>query len=201
MDEVFLLADPDCPRCAGKDPADLFAGEVAALHSHLKKVGCTLWLWGDRYLDGKATGIGKWEASENGTYPAVDRIPSDVVVCDWHYRKAYDTARLFAERGIRVVSCPWRKPDVALRQLEMILALREDRRPEVSSRALGMVQTTWCGFSRFVQAYHAQDAGEKPTEDSAGESARCFRELFAAIREHQKHGPTPREARDRPAGP
>jgi hypothetical protein len=37
MDEVFILADKDCPRCHGKDPAKLFAGEVKTLHDHLQK--------------------------------------------------------------------------------------------------------------------------------------------------------------------
>jgi hypothetical protein len=44
-----------------------------------------LWLWGDRLLDGKLTGLGEWEASCNDTHAAVDLIPKDVVICDWHY--------------------------------------------------------------------------------------------------------------------
>ncbi len=80
MDQVFILADPDCPRCKGKDPAELFAGEVKTLHAHLKSIGCTLWMWGGRFIDGKATGIGKWEAAENGTHPAVDMVPKDMAL-------------------------------------------------------------------------------------------------------------------------
>ena len=36
MDEVFILADPDCPRCRGKNPAQLFAGEVKTLRRLLQ---------------------------------------------------------------------------------------------------------------------------------------------------------------------
>jgi hypothetical protein len=88
MDEVFVLADADCPRCKGKDPVELFAREVKNLHAHLKEIGCRMWVWGDRFIDGKSTKLGKWEASENGTQSAIDLVPKDIVICDWHYERA-----------------------------------------------------------------------------------------------------------------
>jgi hypothetical protein len=183
MDEVFILGDPDCPRCGGKNPADLFAGEVKVLHEHLKKIGCRMWMWGDRFLDGKATRIGKWEASENGTHPAIEQVPKDIVICDWHYEKAYETPRFFAEKGFPVVACPWRNASVALAQLKHIRDIRADKDREVAPRALGMVQTTWCGFRRFIEAYESLEKGEQAKDDNARQSAACFRELFRAIRE------------------
>ena len=179
MDEVFILADKDCPRCAGKAPADLFAGEVQLLRDHLRKGGRRMWMWGDRLLDGKATGIGEWEASTNGTAPAIDKIPRDVVICDWHYEKAHDTLRYFASKGFDVVACPWRKQEVALQQLSMLRALRGEK--DAAQHALGMVQTTWCGPEAFLHAYRG-DAATKPT-GQAVEAVACFRALFAKIRE------------------
>ncbi len=85
MDEVFFIGDAKCPRCGGKNKAELFAGEVKLIHDHLKQKGRELWIWGDRLIDGITTGLGEWEASYNNTYPAVDLIPKDVVICDWHY--------------------------------------------------------------------------------------------------------------------
>ena len=183
MDEVFILADPDCPRCKGKSPADLFAGEVKALHDHLRSRGCRMWMWGDRFLHGKTTEIGKWEASENETYSAVDRVPKDIVICDWHYEKTHETPRFFAEKGFEVVACPWRKSDVALEQLALIRSVRRGPDKAVARRALGMVQTTWCGFGSFIQAYKAQEGGAPPAKGGLAEAARCFRTLFAAIRQ------------------
>ena len=75
MDEVFLLGEEDCARCKGKNKAELFAGEVRALHDHLAQSNRTLWMWGDRFLDGETTGIGKWEAAVNGTAPALHAVP------------------------------------------------------------------------------------------------------------------------------
>lgn len=188
MDEVFILADPDCPRCKGKDPAELFAGEVRALHAHLKAKGRRLWMWGDRLLDGKATGIGKWEASTNGTAPAVDKVPKDIVICDWHYEKAWDTPRFFVEKGFQVVACPWRKSDVAKGSLAHIRAIRTGTDRAAADRALGVVQTTWCGFAPFAKAHETLKSGAAPAKGAPGEAARCFRDLFAAVREIENTG-------------
>lgn len=177
MDEVFLIADADCPRCHGKDPAELFAAEVTRLHDHLKSKGRTMWMWGDRFLDGKTTGIGKWEASEAGTHPAVDKVPKDIVICDWHYDKAWPTPEFFAKKGFRALACPWKKSEVALAQLKLI---RE-------TRGLGMLQTTWVGFPDFARAYFGGDptdptlAVPAPTADAVAAVA-CFRTLCAAMR-------------------
>ncbi len=182
MDEVFILADPDCPRCKGKSTAELFAGEVKTLAAHLKEIGCTTWMWGDRFIDGKATGIGKWEAAENGTAPAVDMVPKEIVICDWHYGGAPQTAKFFAEKGFSVVYCPWRNSKVALTQLDLVRKLRAGADKAVADRALGMVQTTWCGFAPFLAAYKAQVGGAAPTKDAPGESAACFQALLKAAR-------------------
>jgi hypothetical protein len=190
MDEVFILGDKDCPRCGGKDAAELFAGEVKVLHEHLKKIGCRMWMWSDRFLDGKATGIGKWEASENGTHPAIDKVPKDIIMSDWHYEKAHETPRFFAGKGFQVVACPWRNSSVALAQLAHVRDVRADTtslaaefgQGTVGDRALGMVQTTWCGFRSFVASYNALEKGEKAAENNASGSAACFRTLFERIR-------------------
>jgi len=183
MDEVFVLADADCPRCKGKDPAELFAGEVKTLHAHLKEIGCRMWMWGDRFIDGKSTKLGKWEASGNGTQSAIDLVPKDIVICDWHYEKAPETPQFFVSRGFDVVACPWRKTDVALAELAHIKAIRASRDPALARRALGVVQTTWCGVEPFLKAHSAQATGAALEKNSASESANCFAALFKALRE------------------
>ncbi|MEX0362844.1 MAG: family 20 glycosylhydrolase, partial [Allomuricauda sp.] len=103
MDEVFYLAHPDCPRCQGKDPAKLYAGEINKINAHLQKGGTALWIWGDRLIDGKDSGIGMWEGSYNHTEPAIDLISKSVVICDWHYEKAIPTPAYFAMKGLQVI--------------------------------------------------------------------------------------------------
>jgi len=46
LDEVFLIASDQCPRCKGKDPAKLLAKAVNDYHTHLvkeKKVEMLMW--------------------------------------------------------------------------------------------------------------------------------------------------------------
>jgi len=178
MDEVFLLGEDDCPRCKGKSRADLFAREVNALHDHLAKSGRALWIWGDRFLDGEVTGMGKWEASLNQTHSAIRMVPKDIVICDWHYTRALPTAAYFAIEGFPVVSAPWRKPEVALGQLDLVRSVRNNATAAMASRMLGMLQTTWTGMGAFVKAYY----GEAGVNPQAAEAVSCFKELFAEIR-------------------
>jgi hypothetical protein len=178
MDEVFLIGEESCPRCRGRNKAELFAGEVRAVNDHVRERGGTLWIWGDRLLDGATTGIGKWEAATNDTAPAIQMIPKDVVINDWHYESAHPTAAYFAVTGFPVVTSPWRRGGVALRQLDQLRAIRSQASPEVADRARGMLQTTWCGFGPFARAYF----GEEKTNQPAMEAATCFRELFKELR-------------------
>lgn len=184
MDEVFILSDPDCPRCKGRSPAELFAGEVNTLAAHLKSIGCRMWMWGDRFIDARSTHLGKWEASDNQTHPALRLVPKDIVICDWHYNRAPETLRLFTTNGFDVVACPWRKPAVALAQLAQIQAIRAGGDQAEGPRALGTLQTTWSGFEPFRKACEDQAFGGTPGTNAAAESAHCFRELFKALRQH-----------------
>jgi len=172
MDEVFYIADDKCPRCSGRDKAELFAGELTKIRNHLAKTDKKLWIWGDRLLDGKTTGLGMWEASMNNTHKAIDMIPKDIMICDWHYEKAEPTAAYFALKGFDVVSCPWRKGTVAQDQLALITSLRNNSNDEITGHLKGMVHTCWSGVSSFLDRFYA------PLDTSKVDDAVCFRMLF-----------------------
>ena len=181
MDEVFLLGEDDCPRCKGKNKAELFAGEVRALRDHLAQSNRTLWMWGDRFIDGDATGIGKWEAAANGTAPAIHLVPKDIVISDWHYDAAHPTAIYFALEGFNVVSSPWRRASVAMRQLDLIRLARANSTAAVAARLQGMLHTTWVGFGNFARAYFGEDVRNV----QAMESVTTFRELYRELRKQR----------------
>ena len=160
MDEVFYIADDKCPRCAGKDPAELFAGEVTRIRDHLAKNDVELWIWGDRLIDGVSTGIGEWEGAINGTHPAIDLIPKDVVINDWHYERAEPTPAYFAVKGFRVLACPWKKPEVALEQQRQAIAFRAQSNPVLAERHLGILHTWWSGASSFMDLFEGKGLDE-----------------------------------------
>jgi len=177
MDEVFYIGESQCPRCGGKDKAELFAGEVKLIRDHLQAKQRQLWIWGDRLLDGKVTGLGEWEASINGTHRAVDLVPTDIVICDWHYERAAPTAVYFSMKGLQVVSCPWKNDQTALRQLEDMIRFREQSPSAMKERFLGVVQTVWSDAGGFLRDYygHLKSEEYKSGQKSA---ARCFIQLF-----------------------
>ena len=181
MDEVFILADPDCPRCGTRNRAELFAQEVRILHDHLAQSHREMWMWGDRFLDGDVTGVGEWEGSRNGTAWAINMVPRDIVICDWHYDSAPPTAAYFAAEGFRVVYSPWRKTDVALGELDIIRSVRTHADAVIAPRMLGVLETTWGGTSSFIKAYD----GEASVPPSSAEAAATFKALFSAIRAMQ----------------
>lgn len=114
MDEIFLLGSEHSPSTRGQDPAALFARVVNEFHDHfVKEKGLELFIWGDRLIDAEAHGYGSWDASNYGTAPAVDLIPRDIVICDWHYRPraTYTSVPMFAKRGFRVLPCSWNDLD------------------------------------------------------------------------------------------
>src|SRR5690625_1697974 len=160
MEEVFYIAEDKCPRCGGKDPAALFAGEVTAIRNHLALQNRKLWIWGDRLIDGKTTGMGMWEASMNNTYRAIDMIPKDVVICDWHYERADQTAVYFAMKGFDVLSCPWRKVKSAQQQVDDMLKFRKQSTPEMVNRFQGVIETVWSGTREFMKTYHSNELKE-----------------------------------------
>lgn len=157
MDEVFYIGETNCPRCGGKDRSQLFAGEVTALDEHLREKGRHLWIWGDRLLDGKTTGLGEWEASENDTFRAVDLIPKDVTICDWHYDRADPTPAYFAVKGFKVMICPWKLNSPAVQEVDEMMEWRNTSSDKMKARFLGVMQTSWNGVGGFLDKEYQSD--------------------------------------------
>ena len=189
MDEVFYLGDDKCPRCSGVDKAELFAGEVRKIRDHLALKNRELWIWGDRLLDGKTTGIGLWEASYNYTYRAVDMIPKDVVICDWHYERPDQTPVYFAMKGFRVITCPWRTPATAVIQAEDMARWRKYATKEMKPYYYGMMQTTWTSPENFMDGFYGvkkEEVQADTKQDPNKNPWDTFRAMYKRIDELEK---------------
>jgi Glycosyl hydrolase family 20, catalytic domain len=185
MDEVFLIASDQCPRCRGKDPAECFARAVNDYHEHLvKDKGLTMLMWADRLLDDKTMKYGKWESSDNGTYPAIDRIPKDIILCDWHYEPPHPKARedlpdypsvpYFQSKGFRVWPAGWRNEKAAL-------AFLKDSRRYSNDKLVGYLCTTWCSSGSLARALLGEKEASPGRRGGAGQIAAtlqsCLREM------------------------
>ncbi len=146
MDEVFLVASEFCPRCKGGDPGKLFAKAVNDLHHHVvdeRKV--EMFMWADRFLDSKVMGYGEWEAAKNGTHTAVDLVPKDIVMCDWHYEpladypgkpKEYGSIGFLIDKGFRVWPSGWKK-------VPAVEAFVAESKKHTGDKMLGYLVATW----------------------------------------------------------
>ena len=147
MDEVFIIADKDCPRCAGKSTAEIFTRAVNHAYDHIVRTrGKEMMMWADRLLDGQATGYGLWEASMNGTDKAIDMVPKDIIMCDWHYepkyphqttpRSVFPSPKIFVDKGFRVLPTSFRNVEAVNRLIDQSLAVPSDK-------VLGHLCTVW----------------------------------------------------------
>lgn len=139
MDEVFLIGSEYCPRCRGGDPGKLFAKAVNDLHRHVvgqRKI--EMLMWSDRLLPADALKYSEWEASKNHTEGAVELIPKDIIMCDWHYEKRaeYPSVPYFLQKGFRVWPSGWQP-------LEASKAFSNYAREQKDKRMLGYLCTTW----------------------------------------------------------
>ena len=140
MDEVFLLSSEHAPSTKDLDPAEVFAKAVNDLHGHIvRRRGLTMLMWADRLIDGDKFNMGEWEASKVGTAPAVDKIPTDIILCPWHYepREAYESLPMLMRKGFRILPASWKNTDATL------ALIRYGRAQEFERRVVGHVFTTW----------------------------------------------------------
>ena len=144
MDEIFLIGEDACPRCRGKDRGLLLANAINAFYRHIViKNKMTMYLWGDRLIDGNAesTNYGSdYEASTNGTHSAVNLIPKDIIICDWHYdsRETYGSLPYFLDKGFRVIPASYNNVGAARDLAEYSLTFAGN------PAMLGHLYTTWC---------------------------------------------------------
>ncbi|MBO9732854.1 MAG: family 20 glycosylhydrolase [Chitinophaga sp.] len=187
LDEAWIIGYNKCPRCGGKDPAELFGAYVTALHQHLKEKKCQMWMWSDRLIDGKETNLLAWQASMNNTARAIDMIPKDIMICDWKYEDAPPTPAYFAVKGFQVLPSSCGKESSAMAQLEQVYAARKNALQADFSRTLaermpGIFETMWVNTKEFIDGYY----GRKGVRPGTMANVNTFKALFAEIRKKEK---------------
>jgi hypothetical protein len=148
MDEVFSLAEDTCPRCKGKNRAELFARTVNILHDHIvKEKGWKMMMWADRLNNAEAFGYHAWEGDIWGTWHAADMIPKDIILAAWHYEmneKGFPGIKEKMEKGFTILPASWKE----LKQTRYLLdeALKYKKIAEendLPGALMGMMVTCW----------------------------------------------------------
>jgi hypothetical protein len=97
-------------------------------------------MWADRLLDAKTMHYGRWESATNGTAGAVDLIPKDIIMCDWHYRAQtnYPSVPYLLDKGFRVWPSGFQPLEGAQALSKFSLEQRRN-----NPRLIGYLATTW----------------------------------------------------------
>jgi len=148
MDEVFSLADENCPRCKGKDRAELFARSVNILHDHIvKKKGRKMMMWADRLNHAEECGYHAWEGDIWGTWKAIDMIPKDIILADWHYEmneKGFPGIEVFLEKGFTVLPSSWKSLEQTRFLLKEALKYKKSAKEKgYPGELMGVMVTCW----------------------------------------------------------
>ena len=106
-----------CDRCKATPHHLLLANDIKKIHAWLKARGIETMLWGDMLLDAKRwgpTGIGATNSNRGhygavDTHLALDLLPKDIIIADWHYSgvERFRSLDHYRDHGFRTLACPW----------------------------------------------------------------------------------------------
>ncbi|MCD8268527.1 MAG: hypothetical protein LUD46_08780 [Parabacteroides sp.] len=125
----------------------------------------------------------------NNTYRAIGMIPKDVFICDWHYERPEQIAVYFALKGFDVATCPWRKPEVALIQLEDMKRSRQQSGSLMKNRFQGIIETVWSGADHFLDSYYNPETYKQETSEAAviKKLIESYKDLDKALQSKEKN--------------
>ena len=131
------------PTWKGEPSHEWFARDVTRLHGFLKGRGIRTMMWGDMLL--RKEEFPRADAAHGGGQAniarAIDAIPKDILICDWHYTDAarHPTLKYFRDHGFDVVATAWFS---RANNFHMAVAAQD-------AGALGMLGSRWEG-NRFA---------------------------------------------------
>lgn len=145
-DEVTMHGFPKKPANQAVGATKLLIDDTLHYHKYLEGRGVRTMIWGDMFL-------GPGEAPDACFAPTIaeakrrrELLPKDIVIADWHYRPAdpaeYKSLSIFSEAGFDTIACTWYQPKNIG---NFVQAVAEERKQ--TTAALGLMQTTWAGYS------------------------------------------------------
>lgn len=69
-------------------------------------------------------------------------------------------------KGFDVATCPWRKPEVALKQLDDMKRFRQQSGSQMSNRFQGIIETVWSGADRFLESYYKPETDQQDISEA-----------------------------------
>ena len=144
-----------CPECRAVGDAELFNRVVSFHADRFAARGVKMMMWHDMLIK---KGDERWKGfsanGSDGTAEFAERLPKNVIVCDWFYGKAqerYPTIEHFQFLGLDVMTCAWKDSAGTLAQGKYA---REHK-------LFGFLGTTWASPMRDIGVAAAAAWGSK----------------------------------------
>jgi hexosaminidase len=125
----------------------LFVKDTLKLHGWLKERGVRTLMWGDMLLaKGEAPDACHAKSTESAA-KLRDELPDDIIITDWHYAgtppETFTSLSLFHEEGHETIAAVWYRP----------LNIVNFAKAAYDQNALGLLQTTWAGYSLDEESF------------------------------------------------
>lgn len=128
----------------------LFMRDTLRLHSWLAKRGVRVMMWGDMLLGPEEAPDACNAKSVEQARALREQLPKDVLITDWHYAGVpadrFKNLRTWRDAGHEVVAATWNRPD----------NIRNFARAAADTDSLGLLQTTWAGYSLDEETFQRE---------------------------------------------
>ncbi len=159
------ISSLQCPLCRGDNAAEWFRDSIMCRYDYLKSRGIVTMMWADMLLDPEFfLRSSLWHGATqdfNGGPPdhferALDDLPRDIVMCDWHYKSSckYPSLRYLQDKGFDVLGCP--KTSIQDNAYLFTRYAHRTRTPNL----LGMLGTNWSEINRETEEILLEDIKE-----------------------------------------
>lgn len=107
---------------SGKSTAEILSTDVGRINAWLSQRNVKTAMWGDMLLDFNAWDTKTGAANSQNpffrsgaTHLALNQLPSDVLILDWHYddKKDFGSIDYFRQNGFSIIGSPWHNPQAA----------------------------------------------------------------------------------------
>ena len=159
------LSALQCPLCRGDDAAKWFRDSILRRYDYLRSQGIATMMWADMLLAPDDFHFASpWQGSMHAFHGgppdhferALDDLPRDIVMCDWHYKPCceYPSLRYLQDKGFEVLGCP--KTSIRHNAFLITRYAQRTRTPNL----LGMLGTNWSEMNAETEGRLLQDIEE-----------------------------------------
>ena len=139
-DEAF--GAQTCPACVKHPKDELLLKHISGIAAFVRSRGAQAMMWHDMLLD---AGDPRWKGfikfGSKATASILDRLPKDIVICDWQYcysslnkpLKEWPTMTHFKKHGLPVAGCAWTNDKAIKAMADHIVKIG----------GFGFIETTW----------------------------------------------------------